>query len=147
MFVIDDEFLTSVGYNVATMSDADKQRYIGEITEEVNERVSARLIGELSDEQVEEFNDIQENRDRTYRWLAEFHTDYKSTPEYQQLAMAMGDEDEAATLYATSLWLNDAIPGYGELVQEELNAYQAELVQYRQAANDAAGSDTGYGES
>ena len=64
MFQIDDNFLTSVGYDVANLSDEKKQQYIDEFTAEVNERVSERLVSELDDQQIDEFNDIQESPER-----------------------------------------------------------------------------------
>ena len=139
MFQIDDAFLESVGFDVAHLDDAKKQQYIDQFTTEVNDRVSDRLVSELDDQQIEEFNDIQNNRDRTHRWLAEFHADYRDTDEYQALRENVGDDDDAAQMYATALWMNDAVPQYGELIQEELSAYHDELLRIRQAANAAAG--------
>lgn len=145
MFQIDDNFLTSIGYDVATLTPERKQQYIDELLTEINERVTERLIGELSDEQIAEFNDIQENRDRAYRWLREFHTDYQSRPDFQALCEAEGDEGAAATMYATALWMGDAVPGYGEVAQEELDKYHAELVRIRQDADESY-DHSSYGE-
>ncbi len=138
MFLIDDNFLTSVGYDVANLSESQKQQYIDEFTGEVNERVSERLVSELDDQQVEEFNEIQENPERAKNWLNEFHAGYTDTLEYKQILESSGSEDTATTFYATSLWMNDAVPKYGELIQEELNNYQSLLIKMRQAANEIA---------
>lgn len=137
MFQIDDDFLTSVGYDVASLSEAQKAEYIEQITNEVNERVSSRLVSELSDEQIEEFNNIQENADRARRWLDEFHADYEERKEYRQILANGASEDEAVTFYAVAFWFRDAVPGYGELIQEELDDYQARLIAMRNAANNS----------
>lgn len=137
MFQIDDNFLTSVGYDVANLSDAKRQQYIDEFTAEVNERVSERLVSELDDQQIDEFNDIQESPERAKGWLDEFHAGYQANAEYQQIRDNVDNEGDADTFYAAALWMNDAVPRYGELIQEELNNYQAQLVKMRQAANDA----------
>ncbi|MFZ1258463.1 MAG: DUF5663 domain-containing protein [Candidatus Saccharimonas sp.] len=137
MFEINDDFLASVGYDVASLSDSQKQQYIQEFTTEVNERVSERLLTELDDDQVNEFNELQDSADRAKQWVGQFHAGYTDDPEYKQILDNTGNEDEAVALYATAKWLNDAIPRYGELIQEELNAYQAQLVKMREAATSA----------
>lgn len=139
MFRIDDDFLTSVGYDVASLSEAQKQQYIDELTAEANERISERLVSELDDKQVDEFNDIQDNIERARRWLDEFHHDYREKEEYQQVLEGTGNENDAVTFYAAALWMNDAVPKYGELIQEELDKYHDQLVKMRQAANAAVG--------
>lgn len=143
MFQIDDNFLTSVGYNVAMLSDEQKQRYIDEMTRELNGRISDRFMQELSDEQVAEFSDIQENHERALRWLNEFHADYKTRDDYRAVRDGIGDDTEAESFYATALWMRDAIPNYGGLIQEEMTSYQAELIKMREIADAAV---AGHGE-
>lgn len=138
MFTIDDEFLANIGYDVASLSDEKKQQYIAEMTEELNARISDRFLNELDNEQVDEMHEIQENPDRARSWLAEFHSDYRERDEFKQIAHVVS-EDEAVTFYAVALWMRYAVPGYGEVVQEELDAYYAELVEMRKSVNDAIG--------
>ncbi|MCA9336035.1 hypothetical protein KC967_03990 [Candidatus Saccharibacteria bacterium] len=138
MFQIDDNFLASAGYNVASLSEAQKQQYIDEFTAEANERISERLVSELDDQQIEEFNEIQENPERAKNWLNEFHAGYHDKEEYRQILEGTGSEDDAATFYAAALWMNDAVPRYGELIQEELDNYLAQLVKMREAADAIA---------
>ena len=71
-------------------------------------------------------------------WLHEFHAGYEDSAEYRQVYSNTGNEEDANTFYAAALWMNDAVPRYGELIQEELNNYQVQLVKMRQAANDAS---------
>lgn len=138
MFQIDDNFLASVGYNVDTLSEDKKQQYITEMTEELNQRASERLVRELSEEQAEDMNRMQDSPERARAWLEEFHSDYQSRGDYQQLLAHAPSEDEAVVYYASSLWMNHAVPNYGELLQDEMNAYHAQLVKMRQAASAAS---------
>ena len=138
MFVIDDNFLTNVGYDVATLGAEEKEAIIADLTKEMDARITERFFSEVNDAQAEEVSDIQENPDRARRWLDEFHTDYRDRPDFQQIA-AIHSEDDAVTFYATSLWFGDAIPMYGELIRDELQKYQADLAERRKMVNDALG--------
>lgn len=138
MFQIDEEFLASVGYDVAALSEEQKQEYIEEMTEDLNERATDRLLSELDDQQVDEFEGIQDNPDRARQWLDEFHHGYQSRKDYLEVSGGAEDEDDAVTVYATMLWMNDAVPQYGELMQQEMNNYYNELVKIRQQANEIA---------
>ena len=138
MFQIDDNFLASVGYDVAALSEEQKQKYIDEMTEEINERATERLVSELDDQQVDEFEGIQENPGRARQWLHEFHHGYQSRQDYLEVSGGAEDEDDAVTFYATMLWMNDAVPQYGELMQQEMNEYHDELLKMRQQANELA---------
>lgn len=141
MFEIDDNFLASVGYDIASMSDKRKQRYIDEFTQELGARISSRFIDELSDEQIAEFNDVQENHDRAVSWLNEFHADYREREDYRSIREGTGNAEDAESFYATALWMRDAIPNYGGLIQDEMNEYQAELVKMRQIADNTIASN------
>ena len=131
MFEIDDDFLTGVGYDVAALSDEQKNKYKQEIGDEVSARVQERIVQELDSQQMQEFVDIQESVERTKRWLDEFHADYRDQAAFKEIVSNVGDEDEAATFYAEMLWLGDAVPGFGEMVREVLEKYQQELLNNR----------------
>lgn len=137
MFEIDEDFLVSVGYDLALLSDDQIGQYKREMTEELTARLSERLGGELSEEQTEEFEQIQDSPERARRWLDEFHTDYRDKEEYKELRKVTDDEDEATRFYAASFWMSDAVPKYGQLIQEEMDKYQAELVEKRRLSNEA----------
>lgn len=137
MFEITDEFLQKVGYDTAKMIAPEKERLKWEFTNEFGQRISERIVDELDEGQAEEFLDIQNNQERARRWLDEFHTDYRDRDEFEQLAGVADNEDEAVTFYATALWLRDAVPKYGELIQQELIDYANELAELRKAAFDA----------
>ena len=48
MFNIDDALLTKIGYNVAMLTEEQKDKYKREIQEELNRRVAERFLPELS---------------------------------------------------------------------------------------------------
>lgn len=137
MFEITDEFLQRVGYDTASMVRLEKDRLKWEFSNDFSERMSERLVDELTEEQSEEFLDIQNNQERTRRWLDEFHADYRERKEFKQLASVADNEDEVATFYATALWMRDAVPKYGELIQQELEDYAVELAELRKTAYDS----------
>lgn len=136
MFEINDDFLVSVGYDLALLSDEQIAQYKKEMTEEMTARLSERFARELSEEQISEFEEIQTSTERAQRWLDEFHTGYEEREEYKNIADNAEDRGEAIRFYASMLWLNDAVPKFGELVQEEIDAYQAELVEKRRKTDD-----------
>ena len=95
----------------------------------------------VNDEQVAEFNNVQENHDRAVRWLNEFHADYRERDDYRSIREGTGNAEDAESFYATALWMRDAIPNYGGLIQDEMNEYQAELVKMRQIADNTIASN------
>ena len=105
----------------------------------MNTRLSERLAVELTEEQALDMQSIQDSAERAEQWLYEFHSDFASTDDYKSLVEALG-EPEAKVFYATALWMQDAVPGYGAIAQELLNEYQAELVEKRKLV-DAALND------
>jgi hypothetical protein len=138
MFEIDDNFLTSVGYNVATLTDARKEQYKTEILEELHARVAEELSADLDESQTDDLQGIQASAERAKSWLYEFHSDFESADEYKSLVSLL-NEDDAQIFYAGLLWLQHAVPGYGERMQEIMQDYQNELIERRRLANDAVG--------
>lgn len=138
MFEIDDNFLASVGYDLAVLSEEQKAQYKRELTEELNTRLIDRFAPELSEEQVSELEGIQDNIERANGWLNEFHPNYSEMSGFKEMAEA-GDRDDAVKFAASTLWMNDAVPSFGELISEELQKYHDELVEKRQMVNKALG--------
>ncbi len=134
MFEINDNFLANVGYDLATLSDEQKAEYKQQFANDVTERVILRLSEELTGEQAEEFSEIQDSPERATHWLDEFHSDYREREDFQKIAKSIGDDSDAVTFYAGILWMNDAVPRFGGLFQEELDNYQSELIEKRRAA-------------
>ena len=71
MFDIDDALLTKIGYNIAIMTEKQKDECKREIQEELNQRVAECFLPKLSEDEIVEFEDVQSNPDRTRRWLEE----------------------------------------------------------------------------
>jgi len=138
MFDIDDNFLTSIGYDVAMLTEEQKNQYKVEITEELQARVSEQLASDLDEAQVADLESIQNSAERADQWLHEFHSDLVGSEDYKMLEQALGTE-EAQIFYASALWLRYAVPGYGQIMQEILSDYQNELMEKRRMADEAAG--------
>lgn len=139
MFQVDDNFLASIGYDTEALSEDKKNQYKSEIQEELIARVSEDIAKELDEDQTNELSDIQENPDRAYGWLNEFHSDYREDQSFKSLLSVADHEEEAVTFYATSLWLNEAVPRFGEIMKEEMGHYQAELIRKRELVNRSLG--------
>ena len=138
MFNVDDNFLASVGYDVSVLTSEQKAQYITEITAELKARLADRLVSEIDEEQAADFATLQGDDERVCSWLQEFHPNYIGDTNYMIAEAALGEVD-GREFYATTMWTQDAVPGYVELAQEIINSYQAELVQRRQMANAALG--------
>ncbi len=138
MFDINDDFLESIGYDVAALTDDEKEKYEQEITEELQARLSERLGSELEEDQVDDFESIQNSSERADQWLHEFHGDFEQHDDYKTLVTALGEPD-AKIFYASSLWMQDAVPEYGLIVREEFDKYQQELVKKREMVDKALG--------
>lgn len=132
MFQVDDNFLSSIGYDPASLSEDQKDQYKDEIQEELTARISEEIAKELDEKQTNELSEIQENPERAYDWLNEFHRTYRENENFKGLVAAADSETEAVTFYATSLWLNDAVPRYGEIIREQMSNYQVELIRKRE---------------
>lgn len=138
MFDIDDNFLASVGYDVDSLSEEQKDQYKSEIMEELHARTAEALSSNLDETQVDDFASIQDSAERAKSWLYEFHSDFEQSDDYQALVRALG-EQEAQVFYAGALWLRHAVPGYGQKMQEIMEDYQEELIEKRAMVNKALG--------
>lgn len=139
MFNIDDNLLTTIGYDVTILSEEEKRRHFRKISEELNKRVAARLFSRLSEQEALEFEDVNGNPDRTRRWLAEFHGDYASREDYRNIRELFDSEEDAMSFYASALWMRYAVPDYGKIMQQTFNEYVEDLVAMRQAVNERLG--------
>lgn len=143
MFEINDDFLANIGYDVALLSEEKKQAYIKELSEEFSARLQERFLGEIDESQAEDFDHMQESAENARAWLDEFHGDYRDREDFQQLTKLMDGDDETVEFYASLLWIQDAIPTYHDVVQEELNAYQADLIDKRRQADELVLAELG----
>ena len=137
MFEINDAFLSNIGYDVDSLSEEQKAKYKAEYTEEFSNWVQKKILAKLDERQIEEFSEIENSPERARQWLDEFHSDYRDRDDYKTIRAGL-DQDEADTFYATSLWFSYAVPKYGELIRDELEAYQSHLVGLRQQAAEIA---------
>lgn len=139
MFQVDDAFLESVGYDLAALSEEQKDEYRGKIITELHARASEELTRRLDDNDALEMAEIAENPARARSWLQEFHSDYRDREEYKLIAANMDSEDDALAFYATALWLSYAVPDYPQIMQAVMQDYHASLVERHERARAALG--------
>ena len=142
MFNVDDNLLQQIGYNVAFLTEEEKNRYKKEITEALHRRVAERLAAEINQDDLLEFEDVQGNLDRTRRWLTEFHGDYATRDDYRTIRSLFDTEEDAMSFYASALWLRYAVPGYGKIMQQVMDEYVEDLVEMRNQVNQRLGIAT-----
>lgn len=140
MFEVDDTFLQSVGYDTNLMSEQQKTEVRTRFLEELHLRSGEEITHRLSDEDAEEMREVGDNPERARRWLQEFHSDYRDRDEFKNIAAGAENDDEAVTFYAVALWLNYAVPDYGEIMKEVMRDYHETLIQRRDMARAALGA-------
>ena len=139
MFNVDDDLLSTVGYNVSLLSEEKKQQYKLDIIKELNKRASEEILARLSKEDALEFEDVSSNPSRTRRWLAEFHGDYADREDYHAIRELFETDEAAMSFYASALWMRYAVPDYGKILQGVIDDYVEELIDMRKAVNEQLG--------
>ena len=134
MFQVDDEALQTLGYQTAVMHDDEKAHIKEQIASDLNTRFGAAVAQELTSDELEEFSDIQESPERARRWLQEFHPDYAQQKEYTELCDDGRTTDEADAYYAATLWMDYAVPNFGQIAQRVASDYMAQAKQFVQNA-------------
>ena len=78
---LDDEFLTDIG--LTDLSDEEKQQTLESIKVALDAKVGAKITQDLSDEQINQFNNIVASDDSTatLEWIE------KNVPNYQDIVM------------------------------------------------------------
>lgn len=140
MFEIDDNFLQSVGYDTNLMTEQQKTEIRTRFLEELHHRSSEEIAHRLDEKDSEEVAEIGDNPERARSWLQEFHSDYRDRDEFKNIAAGAENDDEAVTFYAVALWLNYAVPDYGQIMKDVMSDYHETLVQRRDMARAALGA-------
>lgn len=74
-YTIDEKFLNDVGITIA--SPTDRKAKIAQLNDELELRVGQAIVRELTDEEIDEFEEIYErDEDEALIWLKEVYPDY-----------------------------------------------------------------------
>lgn len=74
---IDDDFLVSLG--LGSMSQSDREAFLDEVRGELKSRIGEELSKTLTDDQLEQFDELVKAEDRTaaLRWLEQHCPSYE----------------------------------------------------------------------
>lgn len=135
MFQLDDKFLQDLGLD--QLPEEQKQAFLQHIYNELEMRVGTRLSDGLSDQQLEEFENIIDKKTEVVRlWLDKHVPGYMTDPAYQKLQQASGlsaDDERLQAEYAATKWLEINRPDYRQVVATVMEELKREITSNREA--------------
>ena len=135
MFQIDDNFLQDVG--LETLPEEQRKPFLQYVYDQLEYRVGVNLSEGLTDEQLEEFSDIADNKQEVvFSWLSTHVPNYTQDELFQRIqTVSKLDVSSPALLgeYASTKWLEINRPDYRDVVAKTLDALKQEIVQNRDA--------------
>ena len=133
MFQLDDAFLQEVGLH--ELPDEQKKAFLQHIYGELETRVGFRLSDGLSDEQLEEFENIIEKKPGAVdMWLSRNAPDFQNDPAFQNLMLTTklpADDPRLRDEYTATKWLAVNRPDYRQVVAEVMADLKKEIVANR----------------
>lgn len=129
MFQLDDKFLQDVG--LGDLPDNQKQAFLQHVYGELERRVGTQLTEGMSDDQLDEFEDIiDRNSAAVEAWLQANAPQYTEDPVFQKLQqttnLPAGDE-RLLSEFAATKWLEVNRPDYRDVVAMVLQELKAEI--------------------
>jgi hypothetical protein len=133
MFQLDDKFLEDIGLN--DLPEAQKKPFLQHIYDELELRVGTRLSDGLSDEQLEEFEQIIDHKDdMIVAWLAKYAPEYHNDAAFMQLQAATKldvNDPGLRAEYAATKWLEINRSDYRAVVAQVLGEIKQEVIDNR----------------
>ena len=135
MFQIDDNFLQDVV--LGALPEEQRKPFLQYVYDQLEYRVGVNLSEGLTDEQLEEFSDIADNKQEVvFSWLSTHVPNYTQDELFQRIqTVSKLDVSSPALLgeYASTKWLEINRPDYRDVVAKTLDALKQEIVQNRDA--------------
>lgn len=126
MFDLNENFLTELG--LEAMPVEQRAAFLKHVETEMDQRIGKRISDQLSDEKFEEFIKLSDGDQMIAAATLATQGDYKSTEEYKALAeMAGGDSPALEGEYASMIWITQNVPGYDQIVNEEVEKLTNEI--------------------
>jgi hypothetical protein len=133
MFQLDDKFLADIG--MADMPEEQKKPFLKHIYDELEGRVGQQLSDGMSDEQLEEFENIVEHKDEIITaWLAQHAPDYQNDQAFgriQTVTKLDANDPNLRAEYAATKWLEVNRPDYRDVVASVLEQIKKEITDNR----------------
>lgn len=135
MFQLDDNFLNEIG--LGGLPEDQKKPFLQHIYQELEMRVGTKLSDGMSDEQLEEFGQIIEQKGNFINtWLASNVPDYRNDQIFINLQDSNGstaNDDSLKAEYAATKWLEINRPDYRDVVASVLDQIKQEIIANKDA--------------
>ena len=126
MFDLNENFLKELG--LENMPADQRAPFLKHVETEMDQRIGKRISDQLSDEKFEEFIKLSDGDQMLVAATLAAQGDYKSSEEYKALVeVAGGDNPALEGEYASMLWIMQNVPGYDQIVNEEVDKLTAEI--------------------
>lgn len=129
MFQLDDKFLQDVG--LGELPDDQKQAFLQHVYGELERRVGTQLTEGMSDDQLDEFEDIIDRKESSVQaWLQAHVPDYQQDPTFQKLQQTTelpAGDNRLLSEFAATKWLEVNRPDYRDIVAAVLQELKAEI--------------------
>lgn len=135
MFQLDDKFLQELGLD--QLPEDQKQAFLEQVYNSLEERVGVRLSEGLTDAQLEEFEGIiDRDEQKVATWLQMHAPNFTQDETYQRLQQATGMQADNPALmaeFAATKWLEVNRPNYREVVAQVMQELKQEIGRDRDA--------------
>lgn len=135
MFQLDDKFLQELGLD--QLPEDQKQAFLEQVYNSLEERVGVRLSEGLTDAQLEEFEGIiDRDPQKVTTWLQAYSPNFTQDETYQRLQQTTGMQADNPALmaeFAATKWLEVNRPNYREVVAQVMQELKQEISQDRDA--------------
>jgi hypothetical protein len=128
MFKITTVFLDEVG--LSDIPEDQKQAFLDHLQEELEVRIGEYVSEGMTDEQIDEFEDIIDGDEEAINKVLATLGDYKSDVAYKMLVEQGGFTDGSPELlseFASIKWLTKNRPDYQDVVKRAIESLKEEL--------------------
>lgn len=135
MFQLDDKFLQELGLD--QLPEDQKQAFLEQVYNSLEERVGVRLSEGLTDAQLEEFEGIiDRDPQKVASWLQVHASNFTQDETYQRLQQTTGMQADNPALmaeFAATKWLEVNRPNYRDVVAQVMQELKQEIGRDRDA--------------
>ena len=135
MFQLDDKFLQELGLD--QLPEDQKQTFLEQVYNSLEERVGIRLSEGLTDAQLEEFEGIiDRDPGKVNAWLQAYAPNFQQDEAYQRLQQVTGMQADNTALmaeFAATKWLEVNRPNYRDVVAQVMQELKQEIGRDRDA--------------
>jgi hypothetical protein len=131
MFNLDEQYLRDLG--IMDLPEDMRGSIVEGLEKQIQDRVSLKMAQGLTDEQLEEFADINEgDSEKAREYLMKVAPQFEAEATYVQAKESGGvSMDDLNKQFAQMKWLEFNVPNYSEIILETLNEVKEEILAQR----------------